>query len=107
MIRDTERVRVEAVDWLSALPVLHIFKSCRMALGPGKMLLALAIVVLAYLGGRAFDLVAGRRVSPDEIEQYRQLSPQAFDDYLESREEREAARTGDRLPHRRDDRVLP
>jgi len=63
------RVQVEAVDWRTLLPFTYLFRSFRMAIGPGKLLLALALLLGLFLSGELLDLIWGDRV-------YIQLSTQ-------------------------------
>ncbi len=88
MPQPIQRVRLEEIDWASALPVLRLFRSFRMALHAPKLMVALLLVLLLYLGGWALDEVAGARgrVYPGELEQYSSLSPAQFDEWLTSRQ---------------------
>lgn len=58
------RVLVEQADWRTLLPFLRLFDAFRMAIHPSKMLLALMLVLLTYLGGLGLDLVWGPQVHP-------------------------------------------
>lgn len=57
---DTARtVRLEAIDWLAFAPVLRIARAFRMALQPGKLVLALAAVLIIFGVGELMDLAWG------------------------------------------------
>ena len=78
------------VDWASALPFTRLFRGFRVATHPSKLLLALALVLLAYTLGRALDAVwpgeyravaapqgqVGAGDRPNEIDLY-ELAPSA------------------------------
>jgi hypothetical protein len=68
----SKRVSVEAIDWPTTLPVVHLFQSFRMALQPAKLVLALALVVVVVLGGRGLDLAWGPAVEAGEFQRYTQ-----------------------------------
>ena len=72
MVKHTDRVRIEEVDWLAVLPWLRLFKSFRMAMHPFKLLTALLLVTLIFVGGKVMDAVAGTPVTPGELNQYRE-----------------------------------
>lgn len=72
MAKHTERVRIEEVDWLAVFPWLRLFKSFRMAMHPVKLLTALLLVTLLYVGGKVMDGIAGAPVVPGELQQYRE-----------------------------------
>lgn len=70
-MKDTDRVRIEEVDWPAVLPWLRLLRSGRWALQPGKLALSMAMIVLLFLGGSVLDRLAGRTAPPDELEAYR------------------------------------
>jgi hypothetical protein len=90
MLKDPEHVRLEEVDWAGVLPVLRLTRSFRMALQPAKMLLALVLVVLIYVGGHVLDFAAGARVHPGEFPAFTTLTPAEFDAWLEGADQRTA-----------------
>jgi hypothetical protein len=64
------------VNWRASLPFLHIFRAFRLSIHPMKLMLALAAIVLIYLGGRALDsawpqkwIEAGAQKRPSIIDQ--------------------------------------
>jgi hypothetical protein len=77
------RVKLEAIDWRAALPFLRLFGAFRMAIQPGRLMLALMLVLLVYLGGTAMDFAWGPRVYPNEVQAYAQMDAQRFDTWLE------------------------
>jgi hypothetical protein len=48
---------IRGIDYRSTFPFTHIFRSFRIAVHPSKILLALAFLILLYLGGRVLDAV--------------------------------------------------
>ncbi|MCC6681293.1 MAG: hypothetical protein IT445_10380 [Phycisphaeraceae bacterium] len=77
------RVQVEAVRWLDASPGLRLFRCLRQSLAPWRMFLALLLVVLLFLGGKAMDFVWGQQVLGREIENYTTYTSQEYDEFLE------------------------
>ncbi len=76
------RVRVEGVDWASLLPVIRLFAAFRMAIHPAKLLLALMLVIVLYLGGLALDTVWGVQVYPGEVSRYIERPSDQYDAWL-------------------------
>lgn len=83
-------VRVESLDWPALVPAIHLFRSFRMAIQPGNLLLALLAVVMLYLGGAAMDLVWGGRVYDREFTTYQTRSPERFAQFLKLMQEADA-----------------
>ncbi len=52
---------LRSIAWLQAFPFVRLFKTLRLALGINRLLLALACVLLAYVGGRILDAIWGTR----------------------------------------------
>lgn len=48
-------VSLRHIDWPSAFPLVHLFRGFRLAVHPSKLILALAGVLLLYVGGRTLD----------------------------------------------------
>jgi hypothetical protein len=46
---------IQGINWRSTFPFTHIFRSFRIAIHPSKLLLALALLLLLYFGGRLLD----------------------------------------------------
>jgi hypothetical protein len=46
---------IRAINWREVLPFTHLFRAFRIAIHPSKLLLALAALLLVYLGGRVLD----------------------------------------------------
>ncbi|MFI4859597.1 MAG: hypothetical protein ACIAXF_02830 [Phycisphaerales bacterium JB063] len=66
MSESTRRVRIEGVDWVAFAPVLKLARAFRMALQPGKLLLALVAVLVLFGVGELMDLAWGEAVElPD------------------------------------------
>jgi len=59
MADNTRTVRLEGIDWLAFAPVLRLARSFRMALQPGKLLLALVAVLIIFGVGEVMDLAWG------------------------------------------------
>ena len=75
--KDSDRIRVDEVDWVALLPWLRLFRSFRMAIQPAKIVLALLLVLLVYLGGKAIDSVSTTQIRSDAIERYASSSGQS------------------------------
>ena len=57
--------KITQVHWHSIFPSLHLFKSFKLALGPSKIILALAFLILIILAGKGLDLIYwGNQVKP-------------------------------------------
>ena len=62
-------VSLRHVDWRAAFPFVNVFRGFRIAAHPSKLVLALAGVLLLYLGGRVLDFAwstTGQRAVPGE-----------------------------------------
>ncbi|MDB5327546.1 MAG: hypothetical protein JWM57_3115 [Phycisphaerales bacterium] len=46
---------VRGIDYKATFPFVHLFKGFRLAIDPSKILLALALLLLVYAGGRIMD----------------------------------------------------
>jgi len=77
---ESSRDVLRGIDWPQAFPFTQLFRTFRLAIHPSKLLLALAAVLICYVGGRFLDLFAPNavvvgpmytvRMPPDEIQQY-------------------------------------
>ena len=67
MKNQSTNVRMEEVDWLGVFPWLCLLRSFRAAVAPSKLLPALALVVLVYLGSLALDNISGAKAVPQAI----------------------------------------
>lgn len=67
-----EAQTLKSIDFRAAFPFTHIFRSFRIAVHPSKLLLALALVLVMYVGGRVLDGLWFARHSavPGEIALY-------------------------------------
>jgi hypothetical protein len=76
-------VSVSEIDYRRAFPFIAIFRSFKLATQPGKMLLALMLVVVMFVVGWILDgLVGGERVVPGEFKAYAQMyDAQAFEQW--------------------------
>ena len=83
MAQQDYRVRIEGIDWYAALPFMRLFGAFRMAIQPGRLLLALLLVLLLYLVGIAMDFAWGPSVYPNEVQAYATMDNQRFDTWLE------------------------
>jgi len=69
-----EKNELRQVNWTEVFSFTHIFKSFRMAIHPSKLLLALALITLVWVGGHVLDwfwCVGGVSAYQGEIENYR------------------------------------
>jgi hypothetical protein len=74
-----EPLSIRGVHWRDALPFTHLFRAFRVAIHPSKIVLALAALLLLYVGGHALDWlwpVADRAV-PQEVSLYERFSGHA------------------------------
>ena len=62
------------INWRQTFPFINIFRGFRVAVHPSKLLLALAALLLLYVGGRFLDAIwpAQHLAAPGEIELYEQ-----------------------------------
>ncbi|MCC7145883.1 MAG: hypothetical protein IT443_05510 [Phycisphaeraceae bacterium] len=58
------------VDWAKILPFVRLFKAFGMSADLPKMLMALALVLVVYLGGVLLDSMLGHRVYAREFDSY-------------------------------------
>ncbi len=79
MAQHQHPVRVEHVDWPALLPFVHLFGSFRMAVHPGRLLVALLLVIGLFVFGGILDRLFGRVVFPGEIEQFAQRDVDDYD----------------------------
>ncbi len=62
---NNSRVTLESINWREAFPFTNLFRTFKLAIHPSKLLLALAAVLICYIGGRVLDLassVSGKQV---------------------------------------------
>jgi len=85
MPEGNQRVGVDEIDWAGVLPVGRLFESCRMALQPSKLLLALLLVGLLWVGGGILSYVGAVRVYPGEFDHYVSATPGAFTQWRRDR----------------------
>jgi hypothetical protein len=71
-----EAQTIRTIHWREVFPFTHVFRAFRIAVHPSKLLLALAALLLVYLGGRALDGAW--------INQYK-ARPSEFGDYAGAR----------------------
>lgn len=83
MPEKTNSIHVENVEWYSIFPFLRLFGSFRLAIQPAKMLLALLLVVLLYLGGQAMDFIWGPQVQVGEVIHYIHQPSKEFESWLD------------------------
>jgi len=105
-----EQNEVKRIDWGEIFSFTHIFKSFRMAIHPSKLLLALAAIILIWLGGTVMDSVwglVGQRVQKDEIEAHTRLTTTRFDQAKEARDDARLARAAALLSQEKMQRYQP
>ena len=73
---DAEPLSIRGIHWRDALPFTHLFRAFRVAIHPSKLGLALAALLLLYVGGHVLDYVwpVAYRAVPDEVLLYEQFS---------------------------------
>jgi len=79
---------LRSVNWGEVFAFTHIFKSWRMAIQPGKLLLGLAVILAIFAVGWIMDALwcaGGTAAASDEIASYVQLPREAFDRQTKSR----------------------
>ena len=69
---------IRKIDWKSVFPFIHLFRGFRLAIDPSKLVLALAAILLLYVGGRLMDSIwpTHSRAMPDEIARYAAANPE-------------------------------
>lgn len=81
---------IRGIDWKTTFPFTQIFRSFRIAIHPSKLVLALAAMLLIYVGGRTLDAVwpANHRAIPGEADLYEQarLTPGADETFAARRD---------------------
>src|SRR5215217_7025687 len=55
MADDATTQTIRSINWREVFPFTHLFRAFRIAVHPSKLLLALAALLLIYLGGRVLD----------------------------------------------------
>jgi len=96
---DTDRSgSLTEINWQQAFPFTSLFRTFRLAIHPSKLILALAAVLICYLGGRVLDGIAGKRVvvsgpgymsqlPAEEIRQYTQTPTPTATEFYRWRDE--------------------
>src|SRR5215208_6546301 len=64
MADEAQTQTIRAVNWREVFPCTHLFRAFRIAVHPSKLLLALAALLLIYLGGRVLDGVWADKYKP-------------------------------------------
>ena len=90
-----EPLTIRGINWRETFPFTNLFRAFRVAIHPSKLVLALAALLLLYVGGRVLDglwLVADRAV-PGEVVAFEAFqtgshSGQKFDDFRKMQRER-------------------
>ncbi len=102
-----EQHEIRRINWKEVFGFTHLFKGWRMAVHPGKLVLALAAVLAVYCAGRVLDVVwsaAGSRAAVQEPYMYYSQSPRDFEQgknqWIESRPERIATLWKDTIEQR-------
>jgi hypothetical protein len=68
MADEAQTQTIRSVNWREVFPFTHLFRAFRIAVHPSKLLLALAALLLIYLGGRVLDGVWPERYRVDQAE---------------------------------------
>lgn len=68
---------IRKIDWKSVFPFIHLFRGFRLAIDPSKLVLALAAILLLYVGGRLMDAIwpVHSRAMDNEIARYASVEP--------------------------------
>ena len=53
---------IQGISWRQTFPFIHLFRAFRVAVHPSKLVLALAALILLYIGGHVLDLVWSRAI---------------------------------------------
>jgi hypothetical protein len=63
---------IRKIDWKSVFPFIHLFRGFRLAIDPSKLVLALAAILMLYIGGRLMDAIwpVHSRAMDQEIARY-------------------------------------
>lgn len=77
-----QRVRVEEIEWSTALPATQLFRSFQTAVHPTKLMTAFLLVVLLSLEGHLLDLVWGARAYQGEVIRFAHYPPETYDRWL-------------------------
>ena len=84
---DAEPLSIRGIHWRDALPVTHLFRAFRVAIHPSKIGLAMAALLVLYVGGTTLDYFwpTYYRAVPDEVLLYERFASHAaagqnFDD---------------------------
>jgi hypothetical protein len=74
-----EPLTIRGISWRQSFPFIHLFRAFRVAVHPSKLVLALAALILLYIGGHVLDLVwsVQYRAVPDEVTLYEQFAAHA------------------------------
>ena len=72
MADEAQTQAIRSINWREVFPFTHLFRAFRIAVHPSKLMLALAALLLIYLGGRVLDGVwpHDHKVKPMEVERY-------------------------------------
>jgi hypothetical protein len=74
-----EPLTIRGISWRQTFPFIHLFRAFRVAVHPSKLVLALAALILLYIGGHVMDLAwaVQHRAVPDEVTLYEQFTAHA------------------------------
>src|SRR5450755_1721630 len=74
-----EPLTVRGISWRQTFPFINLFRAFRVAVHPSKIVLALAAMILLYMGGHVLDLLwpIQDRAVADEPAIYEQFSSTA------------------------------
>ena len=78
MSSNEPRATLDQVDYASAFRFTRLFECFRIAIHPSRLLLALLLIVLLYIGGRVMDLMWGPAVVQNELQRYVALPADEF-----------------------------
>lgn len=78
MADEAQTQMIRSINWREVFPFTHLFRAFRIAVHPSKLLLALAALLLIYLGGRVLDGVWR--------EDYKPYGPRSIEEYVRAKE---------------------
>ena len=106
-----EPLSIRGIHWRDALPFTNLFRAFRVAIHPSKVLLAMAALLLLYVGGHALDWVwpVQSRAVVDEVGLYEQFTSRSANgrSFGDVRRDRRAALEADYADHLLADRIVP
>jgi hypothetical protein len=91
IMSEQDPTTIRKIDWKSVFPFIHLFRGFRLAIDPSKLVLALAALLMLYVGGRLLDAIwpSHSRAMNNEI---REFETGRFADFHQARKNAAQAR---------------